>query len=1464
MKQILKKPLRVAQIFGLLVATTMGLNAQTGTIQIGSGTNTGSTMPVTVWDMMYSQQIVTATEYATGNGLAGNITKIRWMFPNIGTTTSYGDWDVYIGHTTKTSFASNSDWVPIGDLTQVFSGNIHTLTNPPTANQWFEIEFSTPFNYNGTDNIVVAVNEKTPGFSGAPTKRSYNSGPNTGIYARRDGAPYDPANLPNASARTGNLPQLQFEGQLATCFVPTGLSFTQTSMTSADLTWSSDGSNVENYDVEWGIAGFSLGSGTSINGITTTSTSVTTIQDQDYEFYVRQNCGANGESSWVGPFTFKTGYCMPLYTTGCSAGSKVANFEINDAIINLANNTGTSTCGQSGYNNFASMSATASEGTNISYLVRVGSYAGGVKIWIDWNNNGVFDTDEIIGQSTSTIGAGTDFTGTFQVPAGTPIGDYRLRVRVVESSTTFTACSSHSYGEAEDYTFKVITQPACLPPTGLTFTQNSLTSATIGWTSSGTLFDVEWGVSGFTLGSGTQINGLTTTSTSLTTIMDTNYEFYVRQDCGGGDVSIWTGPFAFRTGYCIPTQGGTEYINDVSTSGANVNLSNLNNGSQTGGYGNFTALPFSVSPGGTFTLTVTAGFSGLAWAEAFAVWIDLNNNGTFEASEQIHSTAVLPSSPTPSFTHTITAPSTEGSYRMRIVMQYNQTLGTGDSCITSDGETEDYTLVVTSSAPNCLPPAGLGFTSTSLTSVDLTWNANGGNVASYDVEWGTAGFSLGSGTAVNGLSTTSTSVTIIQDTDYEFYVRQNCGADGQSAWAGPFPFKTTGYCVPEPENTWEWIDGFSTSGAISNITNTSNGAQTGGYADFTSMSATVTVGSTFNFTVDFVSTFTDEEGLAIWIDENNNGIFETTERVYTSNGTTTLGIFSGSITAPATAGTYRMRVVMEWDEDNPSDPCLSFLYFGEIEDYTLVVLSSAPNCLPPTALGFTPTSLTSVDLTWNANGGNVASYDVEWGAAGFSLGSGTTVNGVTTTSTSVTTIQDTDYEFYVRQNCGADGESSWTGPFPFKTGYCVPSYNFNDDYTEVFSTSVNGTTFVNYTASSQTGINGYNNLVGDTSYNTIIAAGETINFSHTYFGDFGLVANTLRIWVDWNNNGTFEDSETVFGPTYSTSATQTDSFTISNGQTPGNYRMRVRTRWGNQVSDITACDTYGYGQAFDFTIVVTNATSCTPVTALDTSNITQNSVEVAWTAGGSETAWNVEYGVQGFSQGSGTTINGVTNPYTITGLTAGTSYDVYVQADCGNGSTSTWTGPHNFTTTAAFSCPSPLTPGTVTTTPDSGSAGTIFDVTATGYDTGADITYTWEKSEDSGATWIPVGTANSATYSDLIGETAPASGLVEYRLTISCGGNSESASATFTVTVSRSDFDVFGFTYYPNPVNDMLHFSSNQPIENVVVSNMLGQQVRANLSSDKTSLDMSSLPTGNYLVKVTIEGVAKMIKVVKQ
>lgn len=87
----------------------------------------------------------------------------------------------------------------------------------------------------------------------------------------------------------------------------------------------------------------------------------------------------------------------------------------------------------------------------------------------------------------------------------------------------------------------------CFPPSGLTASDISLTEATLGWTSDGDEFELEWGVQGFEQGStdGTIVTGINTNSYELTVTEGGNYDFYVRQICDSGE-STWAGPFSFH------------------------------------------------------------------------------------------------------------------------------------------------------------------------------------------------------------------------------------------------------------------------------------------------------------------------------------------------------------------------------------------------------------------------------------------------------------------------------------------------------------------------------------------------------------------------------------------------------------------------------------------------------------------------------------------------------------------------------------------------------------------------------------------------------------------------------------------------------------------------------------------------------------------------------------------------------
>ena len=132
-------------------------------------------------------------------------------------------------------------------------------------------------------------------------------------------------------------------------------------------------------------------------------------------------------------------------------------------------------------------------------------------------------------------------------------------------------------------------------------------------------------------------------------------------------------------------------------------------------------------------------------------------------------------------------------------------------------------------------------------------------------------------------------------------------------------------------------------------------------------------------------------------------------------------------------------------------------------------------------------------------------------------------------------------------------------------------------------------------------------------------------------------------------------------------------------------RLRIISELTSFSGNITdACYNPFYSQIEDYQLIINNSPICLSPSNLLIGNISSGSAQINWTAGGTETSWNIEYGLSGFSQDSGT-INSVTsNPFTLSGLSAQTSYDVYLQADCGGLiGTSSWIGPISFTTSSS-------------------------------------------------------------------------------------------------------------------------------------------------------------------------------------
>src|SRR5690606_12135871 len=126
-------------------------------------------------------------------------------------------------------------------------------------------------------------------------------------------------------------------------------------------------------------------------------------------------------------------------------------------------------------------------------------------------------------------------------------GNVYIAVHIPNSST------DGWYIYFDDFVLEEI--PSCLAPTTLAATGMTTTSADLSWTDTNTPAASTWDVHVVPAGDPAPDASTTPTDVGVTTnpynktglTDNTDYEFYVRADCGGGDLSTWVGPFAFTT-----------------------------------------------------------------------------------------------------------------------------------------------------------------------------------------------------------------------------------------------------------------------------------------------------------------------------------------------------------------------------------------------------------------------------------------------------------------------------------------------------------------------------------------------------------------------------------------------------------------------------------------------------------------------------------------------------------------------------------------------------------------------------------------------------------------------------------------------------------------------------------------------------------------------------------------------------
>ena len=174
---------------------------QSNEVTIGSGTSTtnGQYLPTSdYYNYSTTQQIYTADEL----GSAGTIVAISFYYSNT-TSSSARSLDIYMSHTSN---ATISSWSTVSSDDLVFSGNY------AFSQGWNTIVLNTPFVYNGTNNILLTVDDNTNNYSTDSKFYTYSTGANRAIRLRSNN--YNQTPMAPQTGTNYNGTQVKYNAQL--------------------------------------------------------------------------------------------------------------------------------------------------------------------------------------------------------------------------------------------------------------------------------------------------------------------------------------------------------------------------------------------------------------------------------------------------------------------------------------------------------------------------------------------------------------------------------------------------------------------------------------------------------------------------------------------------------------------------------------------------------------------------------------------------------------------------------------------------------------------------------------------------------------------------------------------------------------------------------------------------------------------------------------------------------------------------------------------------------------------------------------------------------------------------------------------------------------------------------------------------------------------------------------------------
>lgn len=1047
-------------------------------------------------------------------------------------------------------------------------------------------------------------------------------------------------------------------------------------------------------------------------------------EDTEFDVYLAAICDNDTQSDFTGPYSFKT------LKLGLSCDAPIEIPDISTTPYVLADNLDAWANPDVVY---------STQGANCISGSSTANYLNGNKIFLSYtptedglltltqttftgtggeNDNCYNDSSSLfVYESCSDVGVNC-MAGTITTD---PFDPKTISNLLVQQGQTYIIVVSSQLSTTAGICFELeISSPTCAPPGDIVYNSLTENSVSLSWDNNGGFSD-SWEYvivptnSGEPTGSGTatasNVNNVINTGLSP----DTTYDVYVRSVCNGTP-GIWSNPTTFTT-QC--TVFDTPYSTDFETA-TNQNpeacwttIDANNDGTQWSFIGGYATVVTSASQYENYDFYISPQINFNDGVQKRVRYKHRATQGVSTYAVKLSTTGVG----VDDFTTVLTTETINNTNFQEIIVDIPETI-TGIvniAWIVEPNTTESALRVAIDDVfiedkPTCPDPTDPLVFNITTNSAWLVWTAG-----DSETQWEVAIQDLDSGIpTTSGVLTSSNfpymATGLTPGNRYEYYVRAYCAEDDQSEWVGPVPFTTlcTSYDTPFYESFND--EDPDTQKFCWSVNDNNNDDATWSINETEAILQTSVVSPPSSFDDYLISPAINIDGTKeLKYKYRAQFSFFTGDPRYGLEvlmSTTNTNPSSFSVIAPFEVITNSEYIEKSVIIEGNGTIYIAFRVPPEfsgnfsvlnIED---VSITDAPACPNPANLIVETTTTNGATFSWTQG-----YQETAWNVVVQPAGSGVpTATGEEVTQTNYTTTSlnpDTEYEVYVMANCGADG-SEWVGPVAFRT-LCtaftspfVETFNYDstsEDCWQVINNNDDGETWELDSASFPfegdqaaaifTGSNGQNE---DWLISPTITITENQRLRYYYRVNDEFFTEDLEVLLSTNGTGLDQFTTVLYD-------SDDDPVLINNEE----YKVKIINFPAGITGDINiafhvpyfASTTSYRGQ----TLVIDNVNiedvpECPEPTNVFLNNITDTAFQVNWDANGSETAWEISVQPTGTPAPTGSTepeylFETTTNPFTITGLTASTMYDVYVRAVC-DGDEGAWTGPTEVITKCSF------------------------------------------------------------------------------------------------------------------------------------------------------------------------------------